>query len=103
MTSVLVTIDTEFSPAAQRRGVSADDNYECAILGRVSDGEWGTQFQITRFNEHALKAVFFVEALSANVVGLDFLKRTIDPILSAGHEVQLHIHTEWLEWFQSDP
>ena len=23
--------------------------------------------------------------------------------MEAGHEVQLHIHTEWLEWFQSDP
>jgi hypothetical protein len=103
MTQVLVTIDTEISPEAHRRGVSADDNYRCAILGRVSDGEWGTEFQIARFNEHALKVVFFVEALSASVVGLDILRRTVAPILAAGHEVQLHIHTEWLEWFPSDP
>jgi peptidoglycan/xylan/chitin deacetylase (PgdA/CDA1 family) len=103
MTAVLVTIDTELSPAAHGRGVSAEENLRCAILGRVSDGEWGIEFQIARFKEHSLKAVFFVEALSANVVGLDLLKRTIEPILSAGHEVQLHIHTEWLEWFSSDP
>ena len=103
MTSVLVTIDTELSPAGHRRGVRAKDNYECAILGRGSDGEWGIAYQIGRFKQHGLRAVFFVEALSANVVGLDFLKRTIDPILSAGHEVQLHTHTEWLEWFASDP
>lgn len=103
MTAVLITIDTELSPAAHRRGVSAKENFACAILGRVSDGEWGTEFQVSQFKAHGLKAVFFVEALSANVVGLDFLKRTIDPILSAGHEVQLHLHTEWLEWFSSDP
>ena len=103
MTQVLVTIDTELSPAAHRRGVSADDNFRCAILGQVSDGAWGTEFQIGCFREQGLKAVFFVEALSANVVGLDLLKRAVDPILSAGHEVQLHIHTEWLEWFSDDP
>jgi|SRR5579872_1704932 len=103
MTEVLVTIDTELSPAAHRRGASAEDNYSCAILGRVSDNEWGIEFQLRHFKEKELKAVFFVEALSANVVGLDVLKRTIDPILSAGQEVQLHIHTEWLEWFSEDP
>jgi hypothetical protein len=103
MTAVLVTIDTELSPAAHRRGASAEENYGCAILGRVSDGEWGIEFQLRRFKEHGLKAVFFVEALSANVVGLDILKRTIDQILTAGQDVQLHIHTEWLEWFSSDP
>ena len=69
-----------------------------AVLGISEDQESGIRFQIARFNEHALKAVFFVEALSASVVGLDTLKRTIDPILSAGHDVQLHIHTEWLNW-----
>lgn len=103
MTAVLVTIDTELSPLAQSRGMRADENYACAILGRVSDGEWGVAFQLRQFREKGLKAVFFVEALSASVVGLDLLKRTIDPILSDGHEVQLHIHTEWLEWFSSDP
>src|SRR5690348_12737509 len=98
MTEVLITIDTELSPAAHRRGVGAEENFACAMLGQVSDGEWGIKYQLGQFRAHGLKAVFFVEALSADIVGLDFLKRTIDPILSAGHEVQLHIHTEWLEW-----
>jgi hypothetical protein len=103
MTSVLVTIDTELSPAAYQRGASTTENYDSAILGRVADGEWGIKYQIGRLNEHGVKGVFLVEALSADVVGLDFLKRTIDPILSAGHEVQLHVHTEWLSWIAHDP
>jgi hypothetical protein len=31
------------------------------------------------------------------------LKRVVDPILTRGHEVQLHVHTEWLRWFEKDP
>jgi hypothetical protein len=103
MTSVLVTIDTELSPAAHQRGRSAQENFDQAILGQVSDGAWGIDYQIRHFDLHGIKAVFFVEALSASVAGLDTLKRTIEPILSWGHEVQLHAHTEWLEWFANDP
>ncbi len=103
MTPVLLTIDTELSPAAHQRGVNWMDNFSTAILGRVSDGEWGVAYQVDQFNAHGLKAVFFVEALCAQVCGLDMLKRVIEPILCGGHEVQLHVHTEWLEWIARDP
>src|SRR5579864_7632739 len=103
MTAILVTIDTELSPAAHQRGVSVEENYSRAILGRGSDGEWGIGYQLDRFKAHGLKASFFVEALSASVFGLDVLKRTIEPILLAGSEIQLHIHTEWLPWIEQDP
>lgn len=103
MTAVLLTIDTEPSPAAHQRGVSPAGNIATAILGRVSDGEWGVAYQVGRLNAHGLKAVFFVEALCASVLGVDMLKRVIEPILSGGHEVQLHIHPEWVGWFPSDP
>lgn len=103
MTSVLFTIDTELSLAGHQRGLDPSDNFRAAILGNVSDGEWGIAYQAERFNACGLKAVFFVEALSACVVGLDILKRTLEPILSSGNEVQLHTHTEWLQWFARDP
>ena len=103
LTSILLTIDTEPSPAAHQRGVSPADNVSTAIMGRVSDGEWGVAYQVGRLNAHRLKAVFFVEALCAGVFGLDLLKRVIEPILSSGHEVQLHIHPEWVGWFPRDP
>jgi hypothetical protein len=103
MTCVLITIDTELSPAAYGRGVSNADNFATTIMGRVADGEWGIAYQARRLEADRLKAVFFVEALSACVVGTELLKRTLDPILSHGGEVQLHIHSEWLQWFKSDP
>ena len=72
-------------------------------MGRASDGEWGVAYQAGRLNAYRLKGVFFVEALCAEVLGLDPLKRIIEPILSGGHEVQLHIHPEWVGWFPRDP
>ena len=103
MTSVLLTIDTELSPAAHQRGVSAQDNFTRSILGQASNGERGIAYQAGHLKAHGLKGVFFVEALSASIFGLDQLKRTIEPVLSYGSEVQLHIHTEWLSWFERDP
>jgi hypothetical protein len=103
MTSIFLTIDTELEPGAHKRGVSPEDNFSRSILGRTTDGDRGISYQAERLRAYGVKAAFFVEALSAQVVGLDVLKRTIDPILSHGHEVQLHIHTEWLEWFTFDP
>jgi hypothetical protein len=103
MTAALLTVDTELSLAAYQKGVDTLDNFANAILGRVGDGEWGIGFQTKLLNAHGLKAVFFVEALCAGVVGLDAVKRTIEPILSTGHTVQLHLHTEWLRWAQRDP
>ena len=103
VTRILLTVDTELSPAAHQRGIGSYDNYSSSILGLTSDGEWGVNYQIERLNAHGLKAVFFVEALCAHVFGLDLLKRIVEPILSGGHEVQLHIHTEWLPWFPCDP
>ena len=103
MTAVLFTTDTELSPAFHRRGMNAEENLEVSIFGRVGGGEWGIAHQMARLNEHRLKGVFFVEALSSFVFGGDSLKRVVDPILDGGHEVQLHIHTEWIDWMGKDP
>jgi hypothetical protein len=103
MTVALLTIDTELSPAFHRRGMDVEENLTLSIFGRVDGGEWGIGHQMTRFRDNGLKAVFFVEALASFVFGGDILKRIIAPILEAGHEIQLHVHTEWLEWMKQDP
>lgn len=102
MTSVLFTTDTEMSFMLHRKGLSAEENFRIAVMGEVADGEWGIGHQMRRLSAHGLKGVFFVEALSSHLFGLDSLKRVIDPILTAGHEVQLHLHTEWLKWIEKD-
>jgi hypothetical protein len=103
MTRVFLTTDTELSTSLHQRGVDPRDNFERTVMGKGADGRWGIEYQMDRLSAHGLKGVFFVEALCAEVLGLDMLKRVVDPILTRGHEVQLHVHTEWLEWFDKDP
>lgn len=102
MTSALFTTDTEMSFMLFRKGLNAEENFRVAVMGKVADGEWGIGHQMRRLGAHGLKGVFFVEALSSHLFGLDSLKRVVDPILTAGHEVQLHLHTEWLKWIEKD-
>lgn len=99
MTSIYLTIDTEFSAKwLQRYGEkSLDSNFDASISGRVSDGEAGIFYQMDVFDAHGLKAVFFVDPMPALVWGTDAIKRIVHPIMERGHDIQLHIHTEWLE------
>ena len=103
MVRVAITIDAELSVAAHRSGQSVDANLATAIYGRCRDGAFGIDYQIEILNQHGLKAVFFVEALAADAVGRAALARVVDTVLAGGHEVQLHIHTEWLPHLRDDP
>lgn len=103
MTKVLITTDTELSPALHERGLDPSENFEIMVMGRCADGAVGIEYQMDRMSAHGLKGVFFVEALCAHALGLDMLKRVVEPILARGHEVQLHVHTEWLQWIEKDP
>jgi hypothetical protein len=47
-----------------------------------------------------LKGVVFVEALSADVLGPDLLAEIVGVVQDRGHEVALHIHTEWLAYYK---
>ena len=42
--------------------------------------------------------MFFVESLAASFIGLEMLARIVTMVQDLGHEVQLHLHTEWLNW-----
>lgn len=103
MVKVLLTIDTEFWPRGnwlQERAIR--HAYERDINGQTVQGEVGIGYQMKVLNEHGLKAVFIVEALHASVIGGRYLDRIVEEILRNGHEVQLHIHPEWLRHRQKD-
>ena len=100
MTAVIYTVDTELSPMLHQRGLTPAENLNAAVLGLANGGEWGIGYQIERLNAHGLKGVFFVEALCAYLGDADILKRIVEPVLQGGHEVQLHLHTEWLPWIE---
>jgi hypothetical protein len=100
MLNVFITVDTEIWPRhPDWRSAGLDRDYLRDIGGRTDAGDFGIAFQMDLLNRHGLKGVFFVEALFASEAGPECLKRMVGLIQDAGHEVQLHVHTEWLAWF----
>lgn len=79
-------LDEKF-PAAFRR----------CIDGPTPTGNFGLQYQLDVLNDHGLKGVFFVEPLFSARFGAQRLADIVGPIERAGHEVQLHLHTEWVD------
>ncbi len=97
MLNVFITVDTELWPRMPdwRQSALAQE-MEYYIFGRTPNGDYGLPFQMDLLNAHGLKAVFFVEPLFASAVGLEPLRRIVDLIRGHGHDIQLHMHTEWL-------
>ena len=97
--SVYITVDTEVWPRFSNwRSSGLRDDIRRDIYGETPEGDFGIPFQTRLLNEHGLKAVFFVESLFACTVGLGPLREIVGLVQGAGHEVQLHLHTEWLAW-----
>ncbi|MDF0488735.1 polysaccharide deacetylase family protein [Sphingomonas sp. H39-1-10] len=103
MAEVLVTIDTELSSRLHRHGASLGENLARSIAGKAGDAAYGVGWQMDMLERAGLKAVFFVDPMPALAHGSDFLAPMIAPMLARGHEVQLHSHTEWLEWASHAP
>ncbi|MGL5839865.1 MAG: polysaccharide deacetylase family protein [Sphingorhabdus sp.] len=103
MTKVLITVDTEFSASRHQQGLSGQANYESSIVGRCRDGDFGIGWQMQTLAAHGLKAVFFIDPIPALVLGEDIVQTAIRYVLDRGHEVQLHVHTEWLTWAETSP
>ena len=98
VTKVQYTVDTELSLKLFQEGASAQENFDSSIAGKCRDGEFGIFYQMDRLEAYGLKGVFFVDPFPALVYGPGVVARIVEPILKRGHEVQLHIHTEWLEF-----
>ena len=98
MTDVFVTIDTEYSYAlaAQTSPASREENFARSISCQTPDGCAGVPYQLDMFERHGLEAVFFVDPMPALVYGVEAIAEVVGPIVERGHDVQLHVHTEWL-------
>jgi hypothetical protein len=103
MTAVLITVDTELSALLHQRGASPDQNYASSIAGEAGGGEYGIGWQMDCLERHGLTGVYFVDPLPALVYGPEVIAKIVAPIVARGHEVQLHVHSEWLEWAEASP
>jgi hypothetical protein len=103
MTDILITCDTELSAGLHQRGASVDENVRSSIRGEVPGGRYGIDWQMDCMDAHGLTGVFFIDPMPTLVYGRAFLDDVVGSILARGHEVQLHIHTEWLQWTRQSP
>lgn len=88
---VLLTVDTELTWRHYAPDGDWRDNFERSI----EPAGVGISWQLEILARHGLKACFFVDPMPALIYGLAPIERIVAPILSAGQEVQLHLHAFW--------
>lgn len=94
-----ITIDTEYSSDMVHKagpGCRAE-NFACAVSGRTAEGDYGLGYKLDMFNRHGHRGVCFVDPMPAMLWGTAAIEDVVGPILERGHDVQLHLHSEWLE------
>lgn len=98
MTRLYVTIDTEyeFGFTARMGAGSRAENFARSISCETPNGPVGVEYQLETFEKHGLKGVFFVDPMPALIWGVEAISDVVGPIVERGHDVQLHMHTEWL-------
>ena len=79
-------IDAQF-PSAYRR----------YVYGPTASGDYALPATMRILNDHGLRGVFFVEPLFSTRFGPGPLQELVGLIQAAGQEVQLHLHTEWVD------
>ncbi len=105
MLPVMLTVDTEYASGYVASG-DADSwarNFTRCLSCETPTGPVGIDYQMQVLGRHGLKAVFFVDPMPALLWGEEAVSRIVEPILSRGHEVQLHLHTEWLALADTSP
>jgi peptidoglycan/xylan/chitin deacetylase (PgdA/CDA1 family) len=99
MLDVLLTVDTEAWPrSVAERNADFGKAMARDFYGETPKGAFGVPYQLKILEEYGVKADFFVESLSPAAVGQKHLREMVNTIQEAKQSVQLHIHTEWLEW-----
>ena len=98
MTHLYITIDTEYeSGFTARNGPdSRHDNFARSIECVTREGSVGVGYQLDMLDRHGLRGVFFVDPMPALIWGVAAIEDVVGPIVEHGHDVQLHLHTEWL-------
>ena len=100
MLKVLITIDTETHSIAgdwKQDRLAADMKRD--VYGQIDGHAVGLEYQLNTLSKHGLKASFMVEShfAAAPEVGEQPLRDIVRAITSAGHDVQLHPHLEWIQ------
>ncbi len=90
-TPVFLTIDTELMWAHHVAGLDLATQIERSL----DPAGVGIGYKLKTFKRYGLKATFFVDPMPTMTFGLDAIRPTVEAILAAGQEVQLHLHPNW--------
>lgn len=98
MLDVLLTVDVEVWcdgwTDIDRKFPEAFQRY---VHGKTSSGAYGLPYHVETLRSHGLTGVFFVEPLFSTRFGSDALCEVVGMIHAGRQEVQLHLHTEWVD------
>lgn len=98
MLDVFYTVDVEvWCGGWQDLDRKFPDAFRRYILGPTARGDYGLPYQLRQLREHGLTGVFFIEPLFALRFGQQALDDIVGLVREAGQEVQLHLHTEWVD------
>lgn len=67
------------------------------VYGPTARGNFGLPYTLDVLGKHGLRGVFFVEPLFSTRFGAAPLQEIVGLIVEHAQEVQLHLHTEWVD------
>lgn len=98
MLNVFITVDTEIWCNGWE---NIDEKFPQAfsqyVYGPTAKGNYGLPIQFEILNDNGLTGIFFIEPLFATRFGLPPLQELVGLTQDAGQEIQLHLHTEWVD------
>lgn len=101
---VLLTFDVEiWCDGWKALDTNFPGSFTRYVYGHSKDEGFALPKTLEILNRHHLKGIFFVEPLFAARFGIRYLQTIIDLIRDSGHDVQLHLHPEWVDEISPPP
>lgn len=98
MVNVFLTIDVEiWCNGWDNLDKNFSEAFQQYIYGSTPHGDYGLPIQLKILQDYGLLGVFFVEPLFATRFGEEPLSEIISLITESKQEVELHLHTEWVD------
>jgi len=98
MLDVFFTVDVEVWCDGWR---NIDEKFPGAfrkyIYGPTAKGDFGLPYKLNVLKQHGLTGVFFIEPLFSTRFGKQPLAEIVGLVRESNQEVQLHLHTEWVD------
>jgi len=102
--NVFITVDTEHSigGAFKDRNLKPVGN-EKRVWGKIGNKYFGIPLMMDIAERYNIRLTFFVEALNKYYFGEDETKKVCEYILNRGHDIQLHLHPNYLNFKLNNP